>query len=56
MASLTARAQARVGLLGNPSDLYGGRGIGFATITTCRRSCWPVWETLTGGMVSGSAG
>ncbi len=27
---LTARAHARVGLLGNPSDLYGGRGIGFA--------------------------
>ncbi len=30
MASLTASAQARVGLLGNPSDLYGGRGLGFA--------------------------
>ena len=28
--TLTARAHARVGLLGNPSDLYGGRGIGFA--------------------------
>jgi len=27
---ITARAHARVGLLGNPSDLYGGRGIGFA--------------------------
>ena len=27
---LTARAHARVGLLGNPSDLYGGRGLGFA--------------------------
>jgi dTDP-glucose pyrophosphorylase/galactokinase/mevalonate kinase-like predicted kinase len=30
MPSISARAQARVGLLGNPSDLYGGRGIGFA--------------------------
>ena len=30
MALVTARAQARVGLLGNPSDLYGGRGLGFA--------------------------
>ncbi|MBM3990445.1 MAG: hypothetical protein FJ298_05480 [Planctomycetes bacterium] len=30
MASLQARAHARVGLLGNPSDLYGGRGLGFA--------------------------
>lgn len=27
---LTARAHARVGLLGNPSDLYGGRGLGFS--------------------------
>lgn len=27
---LSARAHARVGLLGNPSDLYGGKGIGFA--------------------------
>ncbi len=27
---LTARAHARVGLLGNPSDLYGGHGLGFA--------------------------
>ena len=27
---LTARAHARVGLLGNPSDLYGGKGLGFA--------------------------
>lgn len=27
---LTAHAHARVGLLGNPSDLYGGRGLGFA--------------------------
>ncbi|MEY2716831.1 MAG: hypothetical protein RIT24_3174, partial [Planctomycetota bacterium] len=25
-----ACAHARVGLLGNPSDLYGGRGLGFA--------------------------
>lgn len=30
MASLTARCHARVGLLGNPSDLYGGKGLGFA--------------------------
>lgn len=30
MATLTARAHARVGLLGNPSDLYRGRGLGFA--------------------------
>ncbi|QDU65365.1 mevalonate kinase [Engelhardtia mirabilis] len=30
MSPVTARAQARVGLLGNPSDLYGGRGLGFA--------------------------
>ena len=30
MASLSARAHARVGLLGNPSDLYGGKGLGFA--------------------------
>jgi glucose-1-phosphate thymidylyltransferase len=30
MTTLTAHAHARVGLLGNPSDLYGGRGIGFA--------------------------
>ena len=29
-APLTARAHARVGLLGNPSDLYGGKGLGFA--------------------------
>lgn len=29
-ASVVARAGARVGLLGNPSDIYGGRGIGFA--------------------------
>jgi len=27
--SLFARAHARVGLLGNPSDLYGGKGLGF---------------------------
>ncbi|MFZ9691178.1 MAG: sugar phosphate nucleotidyltransferase [Phycisphaerales bacterium] len=27
---LSARAHARVGLLGNPSDLYGGKGLGFA--------------------------
>ena len=30
MTSLTATAQARVGLLGNPSDIYGGRGLGFS--------------------------
>ena len=30
MTTLTAHAHARVGLLGNPSDLYGGRGLGFA--------------------------
>lgn len=30
MARITARAHARVGLLGNPSDLYGGRGLGLA--------------------------
>lgn len=30
MASLTASARARVGLLGNPSDIYGGKGLGFA--------------------------
>lgn len=30
MTSLTARAHARVGLLGNPSDIYQGRGLGFA--------------------------
>jgi glucose-1-phosphate thymidylyltransferase len=30
MATLRARAHARVGLLGNPSDLYRGRGLGFA--------------------------
>lgn len=30
MPSVTARAQARVGLLGNPSDIYGGKGLGFA--------------------------
>lgn len=30
MATLQARAHARVGLLGNPSDLYRGRGLGFA--------------------------
>lgn len=30
MATLQARAQARIGLLGNPSDLYRGRGLGFA--------------------------
>ncbi len=28
--SFTATAHARVGLLGNPSDIYGGAGIGFA--------------------------
>jgi dTDP-glucose pyrophosphorylase/galactokinase/mevalonate kinase-like predicted kinase len=28
--TLSARAHARVGLLGNPSDLYGGKGLGFA--------------------------
>ena len=27
--AVEARAMARVGLLGNPSDIYGGRGIGF---------------------------
>jgi len=31
MTSLTASAQARIGLLGNPSDIYGGRGLGFST-------------------------
>ncbi|MEC8252646.1 MAG: sugar phosphate nucleotidyltransferase [Planctomycetota bacterium] len=30
MSSITATAQARVGLLGNPSDIYGGRGLGFS--------------------------
>jgi dTDP-glucose pyrophosphorylase/galactokinase/mevalonate kinase-like predicted kinase len=30
MTSLRARAQARVGLLGNPSDIYAGRGLGFS--------------------------
>jgi glucuronokinase len=30
MERVVAHAQARVGLLGNPSDLYGGRGLGFA--------------------------
>lgn len=30
MASLHASSHARVGLLGNPSDLYGGKGLGFA--------------------------
>jgi glucose-1-phosphate thymidylyltransferase len=30
MLALSARAKARIGLLGNPSDLYGGRGLGFA--------------------------
>lgn len=29
MTSIDTRAHARVGLLGNPSDLYGGRGLGF---------------------------
>ncbi|MBL8723281.1 MAG: NTP transferase domain-containing protein [Planctomycetes bacterium] len=41
MALLTATAQARLGLLGNPSDLYGGRGLGCtiaelgAAVTLC---------------------
>jgi len=30
MNSLTATAQARIGLLGNPSDIYGGQGLGFS--------------------------
>lgn len=30
MISLTASAQARIGLLGNPSDIYGGQGLGFS--------------------------
>lgn len=30
MTSISATAQARVGLLGNPSDIYGGRGLGFS--------------------------
>ena len=30
MTPLSARASARVGLLGNPSDIYGGRGLGFS--------------------------
>lgn len=30
MTSIIATAQARVGLLGNPSDIYGGRGLGFS--------------------------
>jgi len=30
MATLSSHAHARVGLLGNPSDLYGGKGLGFA--------------------------
>jgi dTDP-glucose pyrophosphorylase/mevalonate kinase len=29
MTRINATARARIGLLGNPSDLYGGRGIGF---------------------------
>ena len=29
MLSVRAHAQARVGLLGNPSDLYGGQGVAF---------------------------
>lgn len=39
MTSLTASAQARVGLLGNPSDIYGGFGLGFSVaglgVTAC---------------------
>ncbi len=44
METLTTQARARVGLLGNPSDLYGGRGIGFtveqlgARVTLVERS------------------
>jgi len=30
MTSLTGTAHARIGLLGNPSDIYGGRGLGFS--------------------------
>ncbi|RMH04196.1 MAG: hypothetical protein D6702_03690 [Planctomycetota bacterium] len=30
MAAIRARAFPRAGLVGNPSDLYGGRGLGFA--------------------------
>ena len=30
MTSITATAHARIGLLGNPSDIYGGRGLGFS--------------------------
>ena len=30
MATLSSHAHARVGLLGNPSDIYGGKGLGFA--------------------------
>ncbi len=30
MPALTESAQARIGLLGNPSDIYAGRGLGFA--------------------------
>ena len=30
MNLLTASAQARIGLLGNPSDIYGGYGLGFS--------------------------
>jgi dTDP-glucose pyrophosphorylase/galactokinase/mevalonate kinase-like predicted kinase len=45
MTSLTASAQARIGLLGNPSDIYGGQGLGFSvaelgvtvTLTTADR-------------------
>ena len=29
MGKIFTRAHARVGLLGNPSDIYGGRGLGF---------------------------
>ena len=29
MRTSTASAHARVGFLGNPSDIYGGKGIGF---------------------------
>lgn len=47
---LVARAHARVGLLGNPSDLYGGRGIGFAvrelTATVTLRESRETRETV----------
>lgn len=47
--SLSSSAQARIGLLGNPSDIYGGRGLGFSvaelgvtvTLTAAERTVLP---------------